>query len=106
MEEFTARVVAVIRLIPKGKVLTYGMIAAMAGNRRAARQVARILHSLSGTQKLPWHRVVNARGEISLDGPGYDLQRSLLEAEGIRFKDGAMDLGKYLYKSGSGRDQD
>jgi methylated-DNA-protein-cysteine methyltransferase related protein len=97
MEEFTERVVAIIRQIPRGKVLTYGLIAEMAGSRRSARQVARILHSLSGKEKLPWHRVLNAQGAISLSGPGHDLQESLLQSEGIRFRDGKVDLDKCLF---------
>jgi methylated-DNA-protein-cysteine methyltransferase related protein len=100
MEEFTERVVAIIAQIPRGKVLTYGIIAEMAGNRRAARQVTRILHSLSGKQKLPWHRVLNARGAISLAGTGYDLQKNLLESEGVSFKDGKIDLSVHLFRAG------
>lgn len=65
-QPFTAEVLDCIRSIPKGKVATYGGIAAMAGNPRAARQVARILHSCSEKERLPWHRVVNREGRIVL----------------------------------------
>ncbi len=83
---FTTQVIELIRLIPEGKVTTYGAIAAMAGNARAARQVARILHSFSAKEDLPWHRVVNREGRISLKPfQGYDLQKQLLEDEGIEF---------------------
>jgi methylated-DNA-protein-cysteine methyltransferase-like protein len=83
---FTQKVIQAIRSIPRGKVTTYGAIATMAGNRRAARQVARILHSCSRKEELPWHRVVNREGKISLGQlQGYDLQKSLLLAEGIEF---------------------
>lgn len=83
---FSRRVIGLIRSIPAGRVATYGQIADMAGNRRAARQVARLLHSASRTEGLPWHRVVNGRGMISLPrGRGYEEQKALLETEGIAF---------------------
>ena len=83
---FHQRVVAIIKKIPKGKVATYGQIAALAGNPRAARQVVRILHSSSQKEQLPWHRVVNRQGRISLrPGSGYETQKELLKEEGIAF---------------------
>nr|WP_256439800.1 MULTISPECIES: MGMT family protein [unclassified Exiguobacterium] len=86
-------VVQVIRSIPPGRVMTYGQVARLAGNPRAARQVARILHSLSRTEQLPWHRVLNAKGEISLDG---EEQQLVLEAEGIVFEcRGKLSLARY-----------
>jgi len=100
-EEFTNRVIEIIRSIPRGRVLTYGLIAAMAGNPRAARQVSRILHSSSRKHGLPWHRVINSRGTISLPrGKGYEEQKKLLQTEGIIFqKDGSIDLKEYLWSS-------
>ena len=84
--DFHQRVVAIIKKIPKGKVATYGQIAALAGNPRAARQVVRILHSSSQKEQLPWHRVVNRQGQISLrSGSGYETQKELLKEEGIAF---------------------
>ena len=65
MEAFTLRVIQTIQNIPAGKVMTYGQIAAQAGSPRAARQVARLLHSMSAKYDLPWHRVINAAGQIS-----------------------------------------
>ncbi|MHA1457965.1 MAG: MGMT family protein [Promethearchaeota archaeon] len=59
--EFTQEVIKIIKNIPKGKVLTYGMIAKLAGNPRAARQVSWILHSSSKKYDLPWHRVINSK---------------------------------------------
>lgn len=94
---FTRKTIAAILAIPWGRVSTYGDIAAMAGNRRSARQVARVLHSCSRTEGLPWHRVINREGRISL-GPmqGRDLQKRLLEAEGVAFdRSGRIDLAKY-----------
>jgi len=98
-EEFTNRVIEIIRSIPRGRVLTYGFVAAMAGNPRAARQVSRILYSSSRKNGLPWHRVINSRGTISLPrGKGYEEQKELLQTEGIFFqKDDSIDLKEYLW---------
>lgn len=85
MENFTLQVIHVIKNIPYGKVMTYGQIAQHAGKNRNARQVAYILHAMSKKYELPWHRVVNARGQISLKGDMYNLQKALLESEGIDF---------------------
>ncbi len=84
---FTLTVKDLIKQIPEGRVCTYGIIAACAGNPRAARQVARILHSCSTKDGLPWHRVVNKQGKISLKPSwGYEVQKQLLEAEGLVFE--------------------
>lgn len=98
MESFTERVVHVIKHIPRGKVLTYGKAAAVAGNPRAARQVVRILHTMTGKCALPWHRVINSKGKVSLPGEGGEQQRALLESEGVTF-DGreVIDIEKYLW---------
>lgn len=94
MTEFTQRVLAVLRGIPPGYVLTYGDVAARSGQPRAARQVARILHSMSRKHHLPWHRIVDARGRIVLKDPAAHLrQKHLLASEGVRFADdGSVDL--------------
>lgn len=91
---FTQRAIELIRSIPKGRVASYGQIAGIAGSPGAARQVARVLHSLSRAQRLPWHRVINSRGSISLPrGGGFETQRALLESEGVRVADdGEVDL--------------
>jgi len=83
---FTSTVKDLIKKIPKGKICTYGIIAASAGNPQAARQVARILHACSKKDGLPWHRVVNRHGKISLKPyQGYEMQKQLLIAEGVVF---------------------
>ncbi len=85
LSPFTEQVCAVVQAIPQGRVLTYGLVARRAGNPRAARQVARILHSLSRARKLPWHRVINQRGRISLPPERGGLkQLRALAAEGLR----------------------
>ena len=95
--DFSARAISIIKAIPEGRVSTYGTVAAAAGNPRGARQVARLLHSSSKKHGMPWHRVVAAGGRIALQpGYGYELQRALLEAEGIRFTEhGTIDLDSY-----------
>jgi len=97
---FTQRVIEAIRAIPRGKVATYGQIAILAGSPNGARQVSWVLNSCSRAENLPWHRVVNSRGTISLQGEGKIEQRCLLEAEGVRFDDdGRIDLSKFLWHS-------
>jgi methylated-DNA-protein-cysteine methyltransferase-like protein len=80
------RIYAVVRRIPEGRVATYGQVASLAGLAGHARQVGYALHALPDGTAVPWHRVVNARGAISLRSmPGGELvQRGLLEREGIR----------------------
>jgi len=97
---FHQRVIKLIKRIPRGRVATYGQIARLAGSPRGARQVVRTLHSSSEKEGLPWHRVVNAQGRIALrPGDGYELQRALLEAEGVVFSGaGAIDLDSFLWK--------
>jgi len=77
--------------------MTYGQIAASAGNPRAARQVARILHTMSRKYQLPWHRVINAKGQIVVkDDATYHEQLLSLEAEGVQVDiKGRVDLEKY-----------
>lgn len=66
--------------------MTYGQIAAEAGSPRGARQVVRILHSMSDSHDLPWHRVINAKGEIAIkDKDSHDIQILRLKKEGIMF---------------------
>ncbi|MCK4250033.1 MGMT family protein [candidate division WOR-3 bacterium] len=96
---FFQRVIAIIKNIPEGKVATYGQIATYAGNPRAARQVAYILHSSSRKENLPWHRVINSKGSISLKpGHGYELQKQMLKKEGITFKENdCINLQRFLW---------
>lgn len=81
-----SRIYSLVRRIPRGRVATYGQIAALAGLPGRARQVGYALHALSGVTAVPWQRVVNASGGISLDpARGGISQRLLLESEGVRF---------------------
>jgi methylated-DNA-protein-cysteine methyltransferase-like protein len=96
---FTRVVKEIIIMIPAGRVSTYGQIAAYAGNPRGARLVSWILHSCSRKDNLPWHRVVNSKGRISLRGAGYEMQKALLEQEGVQFSEtDTIDFTTYLWQ--------
>jgi methylated-DNA-protein-cysteine methyltransferase-like protein len=89
-DEAVAAICAVVRRIPAGWVATYGQIAAMAGLPRRARLVGHVLQNLDPAINIPWHRVVNAKGEVSYAASrngGDAVQRRLLEKEGIVFDD-------------------
>lgn len=96
MNLFTERVIEIIKAIPNGKVMTYGQIAKEAGSPRGARQVVRILHTMSAKHNLPWHRVINIKGEIAIpDEESAYSQRTMLEAEGVCFRpNGLVDFKK------------
>jgi methylated-DNA-protein-cysteine methyltransferase-like protein len=101
MEDLYPRIYAVVRRIPRGRVSTYGQVARVAGLPNGARQVGYALHALPDGTRVPWQRVVNARGEISVRSlPGPDaLQRVLLEAEGILFDArGRIDLARFGWR--------
>lgn len=99
MNPFTRRVIDIIKDIPAGYVMTYGQVAQLAGSARAARQVVRILHSMSTSHELPWHRVVNAKGEIAIkDDESRFKQTVYLSDEGVLpGENGLIDLEKYRY---------
>ncbi|GGH34271.1 MGMT family protein [Paenibacillus segetis] len=99
MQPFTAKVIEVIAAIPEGKVMTYGGVAREAGSPRAARQVVRILHSMSSKYALPWHRVLNKAGEIAIsDDESRFMQRMFLEAEGVEVMEGGrINLDTYQF---------
>lgn len=109
MQPFTARTIEIISSIPPGKVMTYGQIAAAAGCPRAARQVVRILHSMSSKHRLPWHRVVNGKGQIAMqEEAAFQEQTWNLEAEGVEvLPGGRIDLDRYQhhYRLDNSRDQ-
>lgn len=102
---FYRKVVDIIKIVPRGRVATYGQIADYAGFRGAARQVAYVLHSSSEKENLPWHRVINKNGGISLKrGAGYELQKKLLEDEGVCFGiDDRIDLARFLWHPSGAR---
>ena len=92
---------AVARRIPPGKVATYGQVATLAGLHGRARQVGYCMAALPDDSDVPWHRVINARGEISRRAGGATferIQRALLEAEGVVFNArGRIDLARFRW---------
>lgn len=99
---FHARVYAVVRRVPRGKVATYGQIATLLGSPRVARQVGWALAACEhAEQPVPWHRIINAQGRISHRGDVIRAQhqRELLEHEGVRFDElERIDLKRYGWK--------
>jgi methylated-DNA-protein-cysteine methyltransferase-like protein len=96
-----SRIYETVKNIPKGKVATYGQIARLAGVPGHARLVGYALHSLPDGSKVPWYRVVNRKGQISLQADPFagSLQRRLLESEGIVFDvNDTIALKKYQWK--------
>lgn len=92
------KIYELVKTIPKGRVATYGQVAALAGNPRLARVVGFALHNNPDTSAIPCHRVVNREGKVakSFAFGGGEIQRQLLEAEGIVFEaDGTVDLSRY-----------
>ena len=89
-----------MRLIPPGHVATYGQIDSIVSHRRAARTVGWALHGLAEDNDVPWHRVINAQGQISTTCQAHEAneQRTLLEQEGVIFDaQGRVDLQKYQW---------
>lgn len=98
---FFQHVYRLVSMIPPGKVATYGQIAAYLGNHRAARTVGWALRALPEGLDVPWHRVVNSQGRISLSGRGggAQQQRAMLEEEGVSFDEGGrINLKRYRWE--------
>jgi methylated-DNA-protein-cysteine methyltransferase-like protein len=96
------RIYAVARKIPRGRVATYGQVARLAGLPGHARQVGYAMAALKPGVRVPWHRVINAQGKVSLRraGPGAGVrQRQLLEREGVKFGPaGRVSLDRYRWE--------
>ncbi|MGE5596795.1 MAG: MGMT family protein [Hyphomicrobiales bacterium] len=97
---FYDRVYELVRQVPRGRVITYGHVALLLGAPSAARAVGYALHNLPAESDVPWWRVINARGTISLKdrGSNAELQRALLEHEGVQFDlEGRISLETYRW---------
>lgn len=99
---FREKVLSAIRRVPKGRVVSYGQVAAAVGSARAARQVGGVLRGLSiDNNKVPWWRVINNQGVISIKGnwtANKELQASILKKEGVKIgKDFTVDMKKYRF---------
>jgi len=93
---FFERVYQVVRMIPRGQVATYGQIAAIVSHRGAARTVGWALHGLAEDSGVPWHRVINARGQISLDPDTQQI--SLLRNEGVDVTaEGTIEMRRFQW---------
>ncbi|HET7738395.1 MAG TPA: MGMT family protein [Tepidiformaceae bacterium] len=100
MESYYERVYELVRQVPAGLVVTYGQVALLLGSPSAARATGYALHFLPNGSDVPWWRVINASGGISLKGrgPQADLQRRMLEDEGVSFSAaGNVDLKRYRW---------
>ncbi len=94
------RIYAVVRRVPRGRVATYGQVAALADLPGHARQVGYALHALPDGTTVPWHRVINSQGSVSLrasSGKAHLIQEEILESEGVLFKNGKVDLDVYRW---------
>jgi methylated-DNA-protein-cysteine methyltransferase related protein len=90
---------AIVKRIPRGRVATYGQVATLAGLPGHARQVGYALNKLPAGRNLPWHRVLNARGQVSRRRQGESDQQERLEAEGILFdQEGRLSLKRYQWR--------
>ena len=97
-DSFPQRVWQIVGAIPAGCVTTYGDVARLAGSPRAARQVGGVLKRLPEGSALPWYRVVNRHGEISLTGPDLQRQRQALLSDGVEVSGkGKIDMQKYRW---------
>jgi len=92
------RIYRVVRRIPKGRVATYGQVAGLAGLPGYARYVGTVLSKLPTGTKLPWHRVINSKGQISFPqgSEQYREQKNRLEQEGVVFLNGRVSFRKYV----------
>ena len=100
--ESTLRIRDTLARIPYGKVISYGQAARLAGHANGARQVVRVLHSSAEKEGLPWHRLLRRDGSIALKaGAGLELQKSLLEREGVEVSpEGKVDMGRFGWSGG------
>lgn len=100
MSNFTDQVYAIVRRIPRGRVVSYGGVAAILGRPRAARGVGMALNALPPDTDVPWWRVINRLGRISYPHPGGTIQRMMLAEEGVEFgEDGAIDWERFGWEA-------
>lgn len=99
---FKEQVVSFIKSVPKGKVVSYGQVAAYCGSPRAARQVGGVLRGLDDESGVPWWRVINNQGVLSIKGNWIatkEMQKTLLEKEGIKVSENFnLDIEQYRYR--------
>ena len=99
-DEFALLILAVVVTIPFGKVASYGQVAALAGLPKHARLVGRVLSRMDDSSEVPWHRVINAKGRISLsrlDDLGFNEQQARLLSEGVVIKNGKINFKDFAW---------
>jgi methylated-DNA-protein-cysteine methyltransferase-like protein len=99
--ELHRQILEVVALIPYGKVATYGQIAKLAGLPKHARLVGYVLKHLDKSSEIPWYRVINSQGKISvtrINQQGENVQQSLLEQEGIYLLNGKVSLKIFVWQ--------
>lgn len=103
IHESCAAIWKTTKKIPRGRVATYGQIAREAGFPNHPRLAGYALKHIPDNMQLPWHRVINAQGKLSfpVDSEHYALQKNLLEAEGVLFLKGKVNLARYGWRSRS-----
>ncbi|MBE8168248.1 MAG: cysteine methyltransferase [Shewanella sp.] len=94
------KILFIVAMIPEGKISSYGKVADLAGLPKRARYVSKALKLADPTNKIPWHRVINSQGRISLpkDSDGYRTQTELLRIEGVEVNQGKIKLSKYEWQ--------
>ncbi|TQV79479.1 MGMT family protein [Exilibacterium tricleocarpae] len=99
-EDTKRRIYQVVSMIPPGRVATYGQVAELAGLSRAARLVGTTMSRLPKDTQLPWHRVINSQGRLSLppDSPGYARQKDRLQREGVEFIGERLSLRQFRWQ--------
>jgi len=99
MTEFEQSLYALLMALPSGKLCTYGQLAKRSGYPNHARHVGKTLSKLPKESKIPWHRVVNSQGKLSLSGDRFVKQKQRLESEGIAINDNGkiVNFKHYLY---------
>lgn len=102
-EDAYERIWETVASIPRGRVATYGQVAELAGLGRRARLVGHALQRAPASLGLPWHRVINARGQIAFPKNHANRRRQLarLRAEDVALRDGRVDLGRYRWRPGA-----
>ncbi|MGC9403537.1 MGMT family protein [Vibrio genomosp. F10] len=99
MDQFSVQIFAVIHQIPHGKVTSYGVVAKLAGYPGYARQVGKVLSNLPKDTRLPWFRVVNSQGKISLTGDALQRQKEKLLREGVEVSErGKIKMSVYQWQ--------
>lgn len=95
---YKEKIYLVLHSVPSGKVVTYGQVASLCGMGNGARAVGRSLKGLPKNTSIPWHRVLNSQGRISVPEPGANAQKERLQSEGVLLINGRVNLKQYQWR--------